>query len=212
MSESNVFKLCLTLNPTGAVFGFSIRTSSTLMNFLLLLWWPKDKRAVKKNQGGPWNARNRKNQRPLSSFLSSPNVVTINEFQVLLSPLLSHRGRRYLPYSPHPRLTQYTYLILNQQNDLSKTPILVLTPWVWKLMKDHCSPLALLTIRTWPTVLAMTLPPYLTNRSSAILALLSGNSFQPTPGLPHVFWIPRISTSLLFLLKDISCTVSWTAF
>ena len=45
---------------------------------------------------------------------SLPHIVTINRFLVLLSPLLPHTGRGYLPYSSP---TQYM-LIIQPANDL----------------------------------------------------------------------------------------------
>ena len=75
--------------------------------------------------------------RPLISFPPIPNVVTLNEFQFLLTIitcLLSFpiEGEGIcLP--PHP--TPYNCLI--------QDPIPLLTPWVWKWIKDTCSTSAL---------------------------------------------------------------------
>ena len=144
--------------------------------------------------------RNRKT-RPLSTFPPIPKVVTVNEFQVLLTNITclpsDPRGRRYLPYSsPHP---------VYMPHPISKWPTRP-QPHSWR--SGYKSGLRTpVQCRFSPAVPAvLTASPTLINFISLLFCLMSGNSF-PTRARSTTLSMPFIRSNLVNYEDDQQCHV-----
>ena len=114
------------------------------------MWCSKDKKTetkTKTNQGGPWDVGMEKT-RPYHPSL--PMLLTINEFQVLLSSITCLPsypiGRRYLPFSSH---TQYTCLIQSANDPQDHYP----APCTLDIKMEQGFPFNISCLLSQPTVL-----------------------------------------------------------